>query len=265
MLTLAENALAAGWAESWFDIRYSDPEPHIRLRFSGSPDKLTRGVFPEVCSWANELITGGLAIKLVFDSYEQELERFGGAGGMEAAEAIFAADSRCAAKLLRLLKTQVWPHDKTTLLAASVDLLLEGLGVNAAERLTWYRNHSNARASQVGNDYRKRKNVLRSVVGHPQQFLSSLKGGQGLVDVFAEREKLLAQITVGLSSLASGKTLTQPLETLCSSFVHLHLNRMSSPDSPEEQHLLSLLCRTQESLEKAPLRGSAALPVSAGA
>src|ERR1035441_9244429 len=41
MLTFAENVVAAGLADSWFFIRYSDPDSHIRLRFHGSPQRLT--------------------------------------------------------------------------------------------------------------------------------------------------------------------------------------------------------------------------------
>jgi lantibiotic biosynthesis protein len=74
MLTIATNLVAAGWAESWFFVRYSDPDSHIRLRFHGTPEKLTRMVFPELCAWANDLASEGLCLKTVFDTYEQELE-----------------------------------------------------------------------------------------------------------------------------------------------------------------------------------------------
>ncbi len=38
---LCEEALATGEAASWFFIRYADPDPHLRLRFRGDPDRLT--------------------------------------------------------------------------------------------------------------------------------------------------------------------------------------------------------------------------------
>ena len=94
--TFAENAVSSGLAESWFYIRYADPETHLRLRFRGSPERLTTLLYPHVCEWAAGLMSDGVCLRFVLDTYEQEIERFGGLAGMAAAEAIFAADSRCA-------------------------------------------------------------------------------------------------------------------------------------------------------------------------
>lgn len=253
MLTLADNILAAGWADTWFFIRYADPEPHIRLRFHGSPAQLTGQVFSQVCNWAGELLSDGFSFKFLFDTYEQELERFGGPQGTSAAEALFFADSRCAAKLLGIIKGKLWPHDITTLLVLSIDDLLRSLGLNEAERLRWYRGQTNARAVEIGADYRQRKNLLRSVVGQPGHFLAGLSSREEIATILAERSAALAGVVERLRELTREQSLTQPIETLCGSFVHLHLNRMSVPESPSEQRLLSLLLRTRESLEKAPV------------
>jgi lantibiotic biosynthesis protein len=99
--TFAENAVSSGLADSWFYIRYGDPETHIRLRFHGSPERLTSQLYPHVCDWAAGLMSDGICARFVLDTYEQEIERFGGPAGMAAAEEIFAADSRAAAQLVR--------------------------------------------------------------------------------------------------------------------------------------------------------------------
>ena len=41
----AEQSCAAGEADSWFFIRYSDPDPHLRLRFHGAPERLMGQLF----------------------------------------------------------------------------------------------------------------------------------------------------------------------------------------------------------------------------
>ncbi|HMD61379.1 MAG TPA: lantibiotic dehydratase, partial [Opitutaceae bacterium] len=46
-----EEALATGAAASWFYIRYADPDPHLRLRFRGNPDRLTGELVPSVSAW----------------------------------------------------------------------------------------------------------------------------------------------------------------------------------------------------------------------
>jgi lantibiotic biosynthesis protein len=246
MLTFAENVVAAGLADSWFFIRYSDPDPHIRLRFHGSPQQLSGQLFASVCAWAGGLMSEGLVLKFMFDTYEQEIERFGGAAGMAAAEELFSADSRGSARLLHEVKRKMWPHDEVTLLALSIDSLLSAIGFEEAERLRWYRSQTNARGADIGAEFRQRKNVLRSV-------LAGFPGGSEIAGALAERQEAIAPVAQRLRELAGQEILRRPLDALCASFVHLHHNRMSSPGSPSEQRILSLLLRTRESLAKAPV------------
>ncbi len=252
MFTFAENALASGFADSWFFIRYSDPEPHLRLRFYGSPERLTRQLFPHICEWANRLMSDGVCLKFLFDTYEQEVERFGGLQGMTISEAIFSADSRSGVGLLRYLRTKLWPHDQTTFLALSIDNLLYGLGLSQADRLSWYRRQATPGAQDLGAEYRQRKPVLRSLFGQPEQYLTSQPGGGQLISVLEERRKALTPPVQTLLQLADQGALCQSLDSLFASFVHLHLNRLAGLDVQSEQRILSLLLRTREGLEKAP-------------
>ncbi len=251
MLTFAENVVAAGLADSWFFIRYSDPDPHIRLRFHGPPQRLSGQLFAGVCAWAGGLMAEGLCLKFAFDTYDQEIERFGGAAGMAAAEGLFSADSRGSAGLLHELKRKSWPHDEVTMLALSIDSLLSAAGFDEAERLRWYRSQTNARGADIGAEFRQRKNVLRFVLGQPQQFLAGFPGGSEIASVLAQRQEALMPVAQRLRELAGQEILRRPLDALCAAFVHLHVNRMSSPGSPSEQRILSLLLRTRESLAKA--------------
>jgi thiopeptide-type bacteriocin biosynthesis protein len=252
MLTFANNVVASGLADSWFYVRYSDPDPHLRLRFHGQPERLTSQLFGQVCEWARSLMADELCIKYVFDTYEQEIERFGGSDGMAAAEALFAADSRFSAELIRLSRANHWPHDRTALVAVSIDQLLGGLGLDEADRLRWYRDQTTA-GPDTGAEYRQRKNVLRSLLGRP---ISEDLGADRLVRVFETAQTALIPIGQRFRELARRGDLKQSLDTLCSSFVHLHVNRLAGVDALPEQRILGLLVRTREGLAKAPLRAA---------
>jgi len=251
MLTFAENALASGLADSWFFIRYSDPEAHLRLRFHGAPERLTRQLFGHVCEWASGLIAEGIFLKSVFDTYEQEVERFGGPAGMALAERFFSMDSRYAAELLRHYNAKQWLHDRSTMVAISIDDLLGAIGLSEAERLRWYSSQATLGRTQTSDEYRQRKNVLRALLGKPD-FLATEPGGGEIARVFRDRQKALADVVDTLRKLGSAGELGQSFDTLCASFVHLHVNRLNSTDSLSEQWLLSLLHRTREGLKKAP-------------
>ena len=175
LLTFADNAIASELADSWFFIRYADPDPHVRLRFHGVRDRLVDRLFRHVCDWADGLMSEGLCLKFVFDAYEQEVERFGGAAAMTAAEALFFADSRAAARLIRVRKTHEWPHDQIALAVVSVDDLLTGLGLDEQARLRWYRAQTSSADPDVGAEYRERKNLLRMLLGDAQELVQTAR------------------------------------------------------------------------------------------
>lgn len=254
LLNFAEDAISTNLADSWFYIRYADPDRHIRLRFHGTPECLAARLFPHLAEWAGCWLEQGIFSKYVFDTYEQEIERFGGIEGMKASEVIFAADSRSTAKLLRSTKRNGWPHDETTLLALSIDDLLAALGLTEDVRATWYGRQVNARSPDIGDAYRKHKEKLRSAVGTPERFLSEFSFGDEIADALAERRRRITEVAKQLQRLQEEHSLSQSIEDLCTSFVHLHLNRLASPEAPSEPRILGLLQRTRESLRNAPLQ-----------
>jgi thiopeptide-type bacteriocin biosynthesis protein len=251
MLTFAANVTAAGLANQWFFIRYSDPDSHLRLRFHGSPERLTSQLFGHVCDWARRLMADELCLKFLFDMYEQEVERYGGLAGMAAAEALFAVDSRYSAELLRCSRAKQWPHDRTTLLTISIDDLLDGLGMNEEARLQWYREQAKLSRAEAGADYRERKTVLRSLLGTPA-FLANEPGGAEIAGVLQARREALAPVAASLRELGERGELDKSFDELCASFVHLHVNRLGGHASLPEQRILSLLLRTREGLRKSP-------------
>ena len=49
------------------------------------PDRLIGKLVPELCAWADGLTSQGLCTRLCLDTYERELERYGGPAGMRRA------------------------------------------------------------------------------------------------------------------------------------------------------------------------------------
>jgi thiopeptide-type bacteriocin biosynthesis protein len=118
-----EAELSAAGVDGWFYVRYRDPDPHLRLRFHGKPDGLWGELLPRLHGWATRLRQEGLLITAVLDSYDPEVERYGGPEAMADAERVFHADSALALVLA--------PHldgdDADVRAAASVHDLLVGL------------------------------------------------------------------------------------------------------------------------------------------
>ncbi|GAB2723485.1 lantibiotic dehydratase [Kitasatospora kifunensis] len=86
--------------DRWFFLRYADPQPQLRLRFHGTPAVLTAGLLPRLHHWAGDLRARRLIRGLALDTYDPELERYGGPEAIAAAERAFHADSLAAVEAL---------------------------------------------------------------------------------------------------------------------------------------------------------------------
>jgi thiopeptide-type bacteriocin biosynthesis protein len=253
LLPFADNVAAAGLADSWFYIRYADPENHIRLRFHGSPDRLSGHLFGQLCQWANAMVASGTCTRVVFDTYDRELERFGGAAGMAIAESVFCADSRTAAELVRVLNSKAWANEdeRIVLLAVAMDDLLGGTGLDEFMRQDWYKGQVGDNRREFSSEFRKLKNPLRKALGNRQQWLAEKSFGDVIARALTRRREHLTSVFPQLSQLADTHALEQPLDKLRASFTHLHVNRLGG--APTERMLLCLLLRARESLAQAPV------------
>jgi thiopeptide-type bacteriocin biosynthesis protein len=247
---LCQQAIAMGAANDWFFLRYTDPEPHLRLRFRGRSERLTGELMPHLCVWADGLFADGLCTRLCFDTYDRELERYGGTAGTAAAEAVFGADSRAVIEMLRLSREGLLGMDLTSLAVLSIDDLLTGLGASEAERVDWYRERASSR-TVAGDEYRRRKDALRGLLGDPEQ-IRNQPGGDALARVLAARRNELEPIARRLDALTAAQELSQPKSMLFRSYVHLHCNRLLAGDRSAEEQVLGLLARTRYGLKQAP-------------
>jgi thiopeptide-type bacteriocin biosynthesis protein len=136
----------------------------------------------------------------------------------------------------------------------SIDDLLASLGADEAERLVWYRERVTSR-KLAGDEYRRRKDTLRGLLGDPDQ-IRSRPGGDALARMLDARRIELARIRVQLDALASAGELLQPKSTLFRNYVHLHCNRLFAGERSAEEQILALLERTRDGLSRAPFRSA---------
>lgn len=243
LIDMAENS---GLVRRWFFLRYSDPEPHLRVRWQGDPDVLVRHLLPQVNAFAEQLLAGGRVTKLVVDTYDREVERYGGLAGLDLCESVFHVDSASVRRLLDLHGYQT-----TDVAVASTASLLAGLGLDAEHRIALYETQlALVEDPQVGRtageDYRTRKTSLRALLGPgPEQGPLS----EALDGLRTSLEPLGNELR---KAEASG-SLEGPLEDLWPSLVHMHHNRLVGPvQAPAEPHMLHLLLRTERGLSVTP-------------
>ena len=82
----------------WFFVRYTDPRFHLRVRIECGTK--AAAVVALLAHAMQSLIVDGELERFSFDTYEREVERYGGVDAMHAVEQIFCAHSRIAAAAL---------------------------------------------------------------------------------------------------------------------------------------------------------------------
>lgn len=105
-----------GLWDRWFWLRYATDAlgEHLRVRFHGTAADLGGKLLPTLNECCGQLLAERLAGGLTIESYDQEIERYGGVGAIEAAEEAFYRDAE-----LVLATLAVQPDPETRLVAAA--------------------------------------------------------------------------------------------------------------------------------------------------
>lgn len=230
---LIREALAGGAADRWFFLRYGDPDWHLRVRWHGDPRRLHQEVLPALEHTVSGLIEEGLVWRFQLDTYDREVERYGGAEGIELAERLFWVDSEAVLALLETLEGIDGADARWRLALAGIDRLLADLGFAGAEKLEMLRRmqESSARevranaafVQQLADRLRRERPSLEELLepelaaGHP------LAPGFAVLD---ERSRRLAPIASELRARERAGRLAFGVGDLALSFVHMFTNRL---------------------------------------
>jgi lantibiotic biosynthesis protein len=234
----------------WFFIRYADPDVHLRLRWHGNPEALLHDALPLVCDWAGDLVSNAEARKFTIDSYDRELDRYGGSVGTCLAERLFGIDSQATVELLDTLPDLKPELDATAIAIKAIDNLLDALGMDSHRRVDWLRLRVRDRKAS-GAEYRTRQRQLRHWLA--QTAADPVPAHRQVEETLARRREGLTQVAAALADAITDGQLHRDIDDLAASFVHLSCNRLLGSDHSDEERVLGLLLRTLESLHRSPL------------
>lgn len=252
---LVENAMATYVAEvmdqrlavSWFFIPYADPEPHIRLRFRGDAALLTQKLLPRCLAWAESLKREDLCMRFAIDTYEREVERYGGARMLSLFEDMFCTDSASVVRLLQMVREFKLEADMVAIAAFSIEELLRGLGLATERRLRWYSSRPMPNRL-AGPEFRKYKGLVPFMTGHAGSYDPWVIR---LREVLAVRAKELRPYAERLRSLYSDdeEDILLP-DSVISSIVHMHCNRLMGTSRHLESKSIELASRLSRAVER---------------
>ncbi len=248
------TAQKTGAADCWFFVRYGDPDWHLRLRFHGVPNRLHNEVLPALQAAAAPLMNDGRLWRIQFDTYEQEVERYGGPEGIQLAEQLFCADSEAVLALAGILTEDARGEVRWRLAVVGMELLLTDLGLDLHTRHLLLRRirdsfaaefHINAAVKhQLGDTFRQQRKGLEALLDGTPHAEGPLARGR---EVLRYRSQWLAPVMTELKSCAAVGRLSVPLGELAAGFLHMHANRLlRSAHRMQELVLYDFLTRLYE-------------------
>lgn len=251
---LVKEVLAAGDADAWFFIRYADPHSHLRLRFHGSPKALNSRLLPQLWECLDRQQPGRVW-RVQFDTYERELERYGGICGVRIAERLFQLDSELVLALLSAIADRLGAGLRWHLGFLSVDTLLAGLGFDMSARRVIVNNLEKAQEKRfpINQRYRKQLSEKFRNERHRLEALLSRSAPNGEFPPLARSALAIYAAELGpvraeLERAQQAGELTKPVAELAGSYVHMHLNRLfRSAANAQEMVLYDFLARTYHS------------------
>ena len=230
---LVHTLAASGSVSRWFFIRYSDPHEHLRIRFNGTRETLSQRVLPLVSETLNPLLSSGILWKIELDTYQREVERYGGADGVLVAEDIFFADSELVLDILQELAGDEGLDIRWRVAVMGIDQLLSDFGLDEKakqEAIRRWREMSQrefqmdiSAKRQLGERFRTERRNLESLLdespGHSKEW-------EFAREALSRRSTRNAEPCQRLQQLATEGKLTQNIADLAASCVHMHINRL---------------------------------------
>ncbi len=255
---VVRQALRSGAADSWFFIRYADPDLHLRLRFHGDPGRLAAEVLPALRQGVAPMLGDGRLWRLRLDTYEREMERYGGPAGMEPSEKLFEYDSEAVLAIVRMLDGDEGAEYRWRLGVRGLDMLFEDFGLGLDQKLElatqmrsmygreYDANDNKGVKAQLADLVRKHRRDLFSLLDPAQDQESELWPGFAALHARSKRSKSVIE---QLFALEKEGALRGRVRDIVPSYGHMFVNRlMRSSQRAQEMVMYDLLQQTYVSL-----------------
>ncbi len=256
LASVLREIAASNSVDRWFFIRYGDPDWHLRVRIHGDPNGLYSDALPKLQSVANSLLADESLWRVQLDTYEREVERYGGAEGMELAERFFHVDSEAVLEILELLdQGDEGLNERWRLALRGIDVLLSDLGFDLETKLNVMKEARDRFAKEfrvdtkftheLGDKLRKERKHLEVLLDAEYDQDHLLAPG---FEILRLRSNRLIPIFSELAAVERSGKLSVPRIELAPSYVHMFANRLlRSAQRKQELVLYDFLTQLYES------------------
>lgn len=244
---IARRCMESDMVDCWFYVRYADPDPHLRLRFHGDGRRLLHEVLPMLNTAAAAEFGSSRIWRMQLDTYEREVERYGGMAGVRFAERLFHIDSETCIDIIAL-SPGGGGQIRKLLALAGIDGLMSGfgLGIEAREELfSRFQPPSRELRDRWNESYRAQRSAIEAALTGRPLPESELQQG---VRLLKRRSERIAALADEVPHARMHTSLGGPSGDILLSHAHMFVNRLLREHQPiEENAYYYYLSRTYRS------------------
>lgn len=239
-----EEKVSKGDIDKYFFMRYADPVPHLRLRLNAPREKLLE-LYPEIQDWLKSLMEKGLMNRYVIDSYDREVERYGGSKLMDVAENLFYFDSIVVEAILREQRLNNLNFTKEFIGMVSIIHYIENYGVEYDKQVEFLR--SQIKSSDYREDFNKNRKEYMELCNSNNNWenLRATEEGTLLLNILNKRWDIVKNYSEKINK--SLKDIEK--YSILDSIIHLHCNRLFGIDREFEIKVRALASHALYSLK----------------
>jgi thiopeptide-type bacteriocin biosynthesis protein len=253
LLAQVTAMMVEGLIDRWFFIRYVDPEPHLRLRFhcaSQGSNSSYHQLLARAISLANELENKGMLRRMCIDTYEREIERYGGILAIDTLEEIFSVSSSVTCRLIAAQYQHQLTLDSTAVAVFSLDRFFDAWGYNADMRLA--RLNRIIKPLQFREHFRRQRKLLCELIASSKYTYTPevQKQKEVLFSLTKDSEVLLRKLAAQVRQMASQGRFLGNEDSLLDSLAHMHVNRLIGVGNESESKVYALWRHTLDSIHR---------------
>ncbi|AXT57534.1 hypothetical protein D1815_17930 [Aquimarina sp. AD1] len=244
---IATHLLDKGIIDKWFFIRYNDPKHHIRVRFHYNKPENIAEVINTLYGSLKEFSDEDLIWKIQLDTYQREVERYGGET-MSISEELFFLDSRMIVDFLDMIDGDEGEELRWLFGVRAIDQLLQDFGYSEDDKLALLERLKTGFGVEFGMNKGLKKQMdkkFRNEHDKIKNFLSFKRDSDPdyapIIDALDEKSISSKDLVKEILTIVD----KNQLDDMMSSYIHMLMNRLfRSKNRLHEMVLYDLLYRT---------------------
>jgi len=217
-------------ADTWFFIRYADPDFHLRYRIRMNNGSDSSELLSKITHDLQACQKSGLVWKLESGTYMRETERYGN-DSMEHVEQLFCMDSDAFMKLLNSGLSKMDQDLRWLFALASIDMLLNDFKLNVNEKKELLLSLNRSFGREFGKNKFLAKQLSAKYRSHRIRIMNLLSKGtkstdDRILDLLKERSAQSHDAINSILQLYEEEKMTVEKNDLLSSIIHMSMNRI---------------------------------------